>query len=678
MSSGFQVDGLVSGLKTGDIIASLMALERRPILALQEKQSKLQVRTDALKDVATRLTSLKSVLSKLTMYSTFNARTASTDTPSTSPTLVTATASSDAAIGSFKVRVEQLASSSIAASVTALGRPIDAAVALADAGFALTPTAGFFSVNGERITIDPETTTLDGGAGSVVDLINAQSGTTGVTASVVDNKLVLTSAAAIELGSGADTSNFLTAAKVLAAPDTLVGLDHQIVSTGGLGVALVDANLADARLSTALSSSTGSFKINGVEFDYDAAVDSLRGLMSRINLSTAGVNAAYDAQSDRLVLTARTTGSVSISVEDVSGNLLAATGVLDPAAQTLGQDARYSVDAGLGWQTYYSTSNTVSGTVPGVTLNLKKADPATAVTVTVEQDTAAAVGAVNAFVDQFNSTMSFIQEKTAYDAVNKSGGTLLGDSTIHQIESRLRTFLFGAIAGASGSYTKLADIGISTGAIGSAPGSTDTLRLDEAKLTAALRDNPMAVARVFYPERPTVALQEGGTGSIAAASIASTGTARIGTYEITSDGVGNLSVVFTPLGGSAESAVAGTIAAGGTNSTLIAGLVLRAKDPLVAGTDTVVVSAGDSIVSRLESYLDSLVGSDGTLTTRRESGEEQIDRLAKQIATKEDLLTEKEQRLVQRFTALEVALARLQSQSSQIASQIASLSSAEA
>jgi len=673
MGSVFQVDGLISGLNTSDIISQLMAIERQPLTVLQKQQSTLQQRTDALKDVATRLSSLQAALDKLRLSSTFSARTVSTDTPSGSPAVVSATASADAALGSFKVTVSSLATSTVAASAAALGLPVDETAALASAGFRLTPTTGFFTINGTRITIDANTT-LNSGPNSVVSLINTSAA--GVTASVQSNRLVLTSntpGQQIQLGSGADTSNFLAAAQVLAAPQTLVNGSYQVMSTGGLGVTQVGSTLANARLATALDAS-GKFTVNGVEFSYDAQADSLSGIISRINASSAGVNAAYDAQNDRLVLTAKATGSVGISLQDVQGNFLAATGLADSAAQTLGQNAVFSVDTGTGAQTLYSTTNTIQGAIPGVTLTLKSTS-ATPVTVTVQQDTAPALSAVKAFVDQYNSTIGFIRDATAYNPDAKTGGLLLGDSGVQSIEPRLRELLFSPVAGASGGITNLADVGITTGAIGSKPGTTDTLTLDEAKFTAALQDNPAAVARLFAPTQPSVTLQGGGTGSIASAALVAGGSPSLGTYVVTSDASGNLSSVFTPVGGSALPAVIGTISAGGTNSTLISGIVLQGRNPLAAGTDTISVTAGDGVAIRLGSYLDSLIGTNGTLTTRRSSEQDDIRRLGQRIADQEDRLTEKEQSLVQRFAALESALATLQAQSAQIAGSLAGLTS---
>lgn len=90
----------------------------------------------------------------------------------------------------------------------------------------------------------------------------------------------------------------------------------------------------------------------------------------------------------------------------------------------------------------------------------------------------------------------------------------------------------------------------------------------------------------------TAAAGAGGTGSIDTVTGTPTQEIRQGVWSITSDAVGTLSAFFTPTNGVAEAAVAGTIAAGGTNTTLIPGLTLTNGGTLQAGTDTITIAGG--------------------------------------------------------------------------------------
>ena len=146
----------------------------------------------------------------------------------------------------------------------------------------------------------------------------------------------------------------------------------------------VGASLTSARLVTPIAGldvgGNGTFKINDVEIAYKAT-DSITTIVNRINASTAGVSAFYDPVQDRLRLSASQTGARTMTLQDTQGNFLAATG-LAGATQQLGQNALFSIDSVNDGAQLSSSTNSVSGYVPGVTLDLKSAS-ATAVKVTV-------------------------------------------------------------------------------------------------------------------------------------------------------------------------------------------------------------------------------------------------------------------------------------------------------
>src|SRR5258708_32585281 len=104
-SSGFNFDGVVSGLKTGDIITKLMQLEQAPITQLQIQQAKLQARDKAYQDVAAKATGLQSAVSALLLQAAPLAKTVS----SSLPTVATWTAGASADHGHFGVHGISLA-----------------------------------------------------------------------------------------------------------------------------------------------------------------------------------------------------------------------------------------------------------------------------------------------------------------------------------------------------------------------------------------------------------------------------------------------------------------------------------------------------------------------------------------------------------------------------------------
>lgn len=684
--SNFQIPGLISGLNTADIIQKIMDAERLPLTRMQDKIDQEKQKADALRDINTRLSSLLAKIQALNLRSTIDAKTVTTDTSSTSPVLVSASANADAALGSFTVKVRALATSTTvssagasAADAEAIGKAVQASQPLASAGFGITPTTGTFSVNGAKITIDASTVLSDGadldGANTIFAKIRQATASLAADKQVTlswglddngrQNKLVLTATGAIQLGSGSDISNFLTAAGLAGQPPAT-----SMTSSRNLGGVKPTAllNATEANLDTALTAATGSFKINGVEITYDTSKDTLNSVISRINASAANVTATFNSANDRLTLTSRNTGSTLIDLEDVTGNFLTAM-KLSIGNETVGSNASYL----LNGEQRYSSSNTVTDAMPGVTINLKKADDLTTVTLTVDQDTSGTVNAVKDFVSQYNSAIGLIREKVAYDATLKKGSILTGDATVQGIENTLAVLVGGYGQGLSSVANSLSAIGITTGAIGSAVGSTKTLSLDADKLTSMLTSNPAAVADLFGALTASVTLEAGGTGSIASAS-GTPSNHTSGSYTIVSDGSGNLTVTFNPSGGGSSTTKTGTITASGTNTTLIPGVTLTGQGVLAAGTDTITATfTSEGVGVKIADYLSSLTGTDGVFATRQESSDSQIDEMNKSIEQLQERLDAKEQALYTKFQGLEVALASLQGQSSSLAAQLSKL-----
>jgi flagellar hook-associated protein 2 len=114
----------------------------------------------------------------------------------------------------------------------------------------------------------------------------------------------------------------------------VVNVTRLASATTAVGSASVGAAIDPA---AALNSSgmatevTGTkFSINGVQFTFDPATDSLNDVLNQINSSAAGVTATYDAASDRVVLVnaaAGDTSLINLGGEDDDSNLLQVLGL---------------------------------------------------------------------------------------------------------------------------------------------------------------------------------------------------------------------------------------------------------------------------------------------------------------------------------------------------------------
>ena len=128
-----------------------------------------------------------------------------------------------------------------------------------------------------------------------------------------------------------------------------------------------------------------------------------------------------------------------------------------------------------------------------MTFTLKDVTQGEAVQITVSQDIDSAVSKIKAFVDQYNSVMNFIAEKTKVNMTDAgditSTGTLQGDGTANRLRSALRYEVTRAIETES-SFNQLAVLGITTNKEG-------ILEIDETKLREVLQENPEEVAEFF-------------------------------------------------------------------------------------------------------------------------------------------------------------------------------------
>jgi flagellar hook-associated protein 2 len=99
--------GLMSGLNINDIVSKLMTIERMPLTQLQSRIKNVDTQRTAIADLSARVLALKAAFAPLKNSLLFK----STKATSSNEDLIRATASSGAAAGTYRVRVEQLAAS---------------------------------------------------------------------------------------------------------------------------------------------------------------------------------------------------------------------------------------------------------------------------------------------------------------------------------------------------------------------------------------------------------------------------------------------------------------------------------------------------------------------------------------------------------------------------------------
>ena len=477
------ISGIASGFDWQSLVDQLAEVERTPQATLLAEQTKIQERNNSFGSLATQLGVLRNRVKTLMEPGLFESRTAS----SSNSALGMASVSAGATVGKYTFAISQLATETNYSGTSGVGKRISessdvSSLSLSSAGFATAVTAGTFTVNGKKVTVE-STDTL----GGVFDKIATATGNVTASYDEATDKITLASddESKIVLGSATDTSNFLQVAKLYSNNAT------SISSGSELGSVKLSGALSAANFGTAVTGGTaGEFEVNGVSIEYDTTSDSVADVLDRINSSTAGVVASYDSVNDRFSLTNKSTGSVGIALEDKTGNFLKATGLLNSSegmgdTLTLGDNLRYTINGG-GELT--SQSTTISAASSGLTgLSVTALTEATtdkpSFTVTVGADTATIKNAITGFVSAYNATQAMISSITASstDAKGKvTAGILADDPEATNLSSQLRYLANSTLSGLTGSITRLDTMGIESNGYDDALSTSGISDLDTA------------------------------------------------------------------------------------------------------------------------------------------------------------------------------------------------------
>lgn len=475
----FGISGLASGFDWRSFIDRLLDIERTPQRRLATEQNQIQQRQNAYSAISTQLKVLQNRVEKLQDDDLYGARTVTNSDDS----VATASAAAHATTGSYRFVISQLATSSRQVGSSNAGGGLSATsdvsgVTVGSAPFPTRVTEGVFTVNGKQVSVAATDSLQD-----VFDAIStATSGAVTASYDPDTDRISLSSAGEIVLGSAADTSNFLTAARLYNNGS------GAITSSAALGSIDLAAELTDSNLATAVTvggTGEGLFKINGVEITYDLE-DSLTDIIDRINASSAGVTASYDVANDRFLLTNEATGDLGIGLEDVTGNFLAATG-LSGGALTRGNNLLYTVNGGTQLVSASNTITEESSGISGLTVTALAEDT---VTLTVAADTEAARAAITDFIEEYNRVQSVIDDYTASTTDSKgkvTAGVLANDLEANALARQLRSIVNSSVEGLSSALQRLESIGITSNGDNNKLSLSDEEALDDA-LTRQLDD----------------------------------------------------------------------------------------------------------------------------------------------------------------------------------------------
>lgn len=259
--------------------------------------------------------------------------------------------------------------------------------------------------------------------------------------------------------------------------------------------------LASAQKLASPAFASGPVRGNGtleIDFGGDAplqvqveAGQSLADIAAAVNRASGGKGVVASVvtadDGDHLVFTATATGSagaLSVRAVDDGGSLAALTnapggGLEEKVAAT---DALVRVD---GFERV-SSSNTVTGLVPGVTLTLNKAAEGTRQVLSVAGDNSGLKSALAAYATAYNSAIGTLKNTSAFNAETGRASALTGDSLVRSLQTQLRNKF-------SDNVLALKELGITVSKEG-------TMSFDGDTFDKAIQADPGAVTRMFGSE----------------------------------------------------------------------------------------------------------------------------------------------------------------------------------
>ena len=288
-----------------------------------------------------------------------------------------------------------------------------------------------------------------------------------------------TAAFTATVDSGATLGSYSVSISQLAQAQQIVSSTAYSSSSAAVGTGTLQLSLGGSSFSVTIGS--GNDTLSGIA----AAINSAGGNPGIEASVVTGTSGAH------LVLTSTLTGAsntISVAETDTGNGLSALTygsGSTNYTQQTAAQDASFSI-AGIN---YTSPSNTVSGALSGLTLNLQ-ATTSSPANLTVADNTATIESNIQSFVNAYNTLQSSLAQLGGYDATTGTAGPLMANAALTDAQNQVQAALYGVVNTGSSTYNTLASIGITSNSNGS-------LSLNTAQLSVALNSDFSAVSNLF-------------------------------------------------------------------------------------------------------------------------------------------------------------------------------------
>ncbi len=688
--------GLSTGIDTAAIVQQLMQVESRQLTLMQNKLAGYKDKKTAMTELESKVSTFKTALSNIYSLSKLKAFDTSAGTTSSGKTVLTASASASATEGSHSVQIKQLAT---AERLVHSGEGFSSASSLVGAGTFI------YSYNYQEVSI---TTTDETTLQELVTKINADSNNPGVTASL------------LEYDDGSGNRWHL----VLAGKDT--GVDNQI-SINSTNTELKTSQ-SKLTLKSGGSNATATTRITDLATYYDSTTITLTasgGTPPAKDHNGGNVTMTFDINSYSTVqdlmdaveqaygdtvhvsldegylkVTDTTTGtsltdlalsftggsqshSLGFDTTVDGGTQTASLAKFTAATFTQTQSAQNALVKVDGYPTdadewISRQTNSISDVIAGVTLNLQavsgnETDGYDSISVSLTRNTTQLKENVTSMIDAYNAIVSYIKDKTQYDAENKKMGILSDSYSISSISSLITSPLQSLAKGftSSDAFTTPQDIGLKINADG-------TLELDSEKFDNAVSDDYMAVLNLVGAQY--VGASTGGDAAYisfyGASQYTDAGSYDVRVYKtgstITSaqiklstedwDEARDMTVSDNTLYGNSERD------SDGNPIYPEYSMVLTVDTSSTESELTTTINVKQGFGDALYGLVSDMLKSDGRIDLAKDSITDQINQQQDYIDDEQDRLDKCEQRLREKFARMERLLSQIQQQMASITS----------
>jgi len=669
--STLRLPGLLTGIDTSQLIAQLMAAERRTLNVYEERKSTWDERKDALGTLESKLSNLRTsvrALSDADELRAFSAASSDTDK-------VTAEASYNSFEGNHTVAVNQLATAE--RWVHTAG--IEYAEDYVGAGTFI------YSYNHQETTLTTTaTTTLE----DLVGLINNDANNPGVTASLLYyNKsyhLVLNGNDAgtdYAISVNASSTEVWQANSVLTVGSDNATLSSKIIDldqfTGSLGtgdkITITGKNHSGVDITPVELTVTSNTKLTHLISEINDAFDGV-AKATLVNGKIVLIDDLHGASGLEIGLSfTQGTGSSAVlslptmAVETEGGSTtanLAGFAEADFTETQSAQDSQIRVDGYPSGDWISRSSNTIDDVISGVTLHLHDTTDAAGEEITLTRDIQLVKDKLTSMVDAYNLAVVYVQEKTGFNSTLKTAGVLMGDYVVSTIRSQIRTPL---IAQTNGFIEDIDNI-LMPGQIGLEIDRDGVLNLNTNVFDEAIAEDYMGVLAIIGADK---------TGSSNSNNIefydASSNYTTAGNYDVevvvTGGAITSAKIKLSTESTWRDATYSGNIVTG--NSTFD-----NNGDPMYPenalqlsidlsqnGTFTATVRVKQGFAGAIEDALDNMLkATTGSIQIDQEYLDDQIEGIQEKIELEEYRLNIREERLIARFARLERTLALIQNQ----------------